>query len=168
MKNRLFVALLIIVLLLSVSSSYGQVKVGDKHVGAALGLWAGIAFSVHGEFIFKELPDLGTLGAGVELGYAGEDLGWYKYTYIPIFAYGSFHYALPSMPKLDLYARLGLGFVIVSSSYEGLPGWDLGANDSYVGFAGQVGAMYEVADGIWIRVGVGTPFLLSFGGVFAF
>jgi len=169
MKNRIFVALLILVLLFSASSSYSQgLKVGDKHVGAALGLWSGIAFSVHGEFIFKELPDLGFLGAGLEIGYAGDDIGWYTYTYIPLFAYGSFHYTLPSMPQLDLYARLGLGFVIVSSSYDGPVGWDFGADSSYLGFAAQVGAMYEVAPGIWLRVGVGTPFLLSFGGVFAF
>ena len=163
MKNRIFVALLIIVLLLSVSSSYGQVKQGDKYVGAALGLWYGIAFSVNGEFILKELPDLGNIGAGVEIGYASNNSAWYNYTYIPIFAFGSFHYQLQNMPKLDLYARLGFGFVIVSSSYDGPVGWDLGANASYLSVAGQVGARYAITDNIWLKLAAGTPWAISFG-----
>jgi opacity protein-like surface antigen len=163
MKNRIFLAILIIVLLLSVSSSFGQVKVGDKYVGAALGLWNGIGFSVNGEFILKDLPNLGTIGAGVELGYASDKIVYYSNTYIPLFAFGSFHYRLESMPKLDLYARLGLGFVIVSSSYKGPVGFDFGGSSSYLGFAGQVGARYAVTEKIWVRAGGGIPYLLFFG-----
>jgi hypothetical protein len=163
MKNRLVIVLFACFFLLSVSSSFAQVKQGDKFIGAAIGLWAGIAFSVNGEFILKDLPDLGTIGAGVEIGYAGEDLGWYSYSYIPIFGFASFHYRLESMPKLDPYARLGVGFVVVSSSYTGLPGYDFGANNSYISIDGQVGVRYAVTPNIWLRVGAGTPWILCLG-----
>ena len=174
MKNRLFIAVLITVLLLSVSASFGQVEKGDKYVGATIGLWTSLGFSVHGEFIFHEIPNIGLIGAGLEVGYAKDDFVFWSYTYIPIFAFASFHYPIASMPKLVPYARLGFGYVVVSDDYTpiGFPGGTGGGSStikgSYFGIAGQLGARYAVTDNIWVRGSVGTPWIIGAGVDFSF
>ncbi len=176
MKNRLFIAVLITVLLLSVSASFGQVEKGDKNVGATIGLWTSLGFSVHGEFIFHEIPNIGLIGGGLEVGYAKDDFGWWSYTYIPIFGFVSLHYPIASMPKLVPYARLGFGFVVVSDDYTpvgfpgGMGGAPLGTNlkDSYITIGGQLGARYAVTDNIWVRGSVGIPWIIGAGVDFSF
>ena len=167
----MMIPLLIILSFLLTNSTFGQIAMGKTSVGGALGIWNGLAFSANFEHVFKEM-DVGFIGFGAEVGYAsdkeefpaygGGTYGW-NYTYIPILGFASFHYRL-SNPKLDPYARLGLGYFIVSSSdfgtYTGLWGT---ATASYLGFFGQVGIRYAVSPTMWARAALGTPWILSFG-----
>ncbi|MBN2415951.1 hypothetical protein JXO52_08915 [bacterium] len=165
------IAVMLIALFVT-SSAFGQADIMNKtYVGGSLGIWYGLGFSANFEKIFNEIEDLGVIGFGAEVGYAsrkvgyswfGGDYGW-KYTYIPIFVFGSFHYKLNN-PKLDPYARLGLGYVIVSASeYGDYTGTWGTATDSYVSFSGQAGIRYLVSPGIWLRAAVGTPWIASIG-----
>ncbi len=150
----------------------GAVQVVSSYVGPAIGLWHEFGFSVNFEKTFKDIPDWnGMVGWGIEAGYASDKDEWraygikwgWKYTYIPIFGFVSFHYKM-SDSKLDPYARLGLGYVIVSASeighYEGL-GYE--ATESYVDFSGQVGVRYKIGDKMWLRAALGTPWIVSAG-----
>lgn len=148
------------------------VGINQTYVGGAIGLWHGIGLSVNGERILKDLPEFnGLVGAGGEIGYAsdqdelwwwGEPYGW-KYTYIPIFGFASFHYRLTD-PKIDPYVRLGLGFVYVSSKKFGTyTGYWPKSHSSYVGIDGQVGVRYFMGPNLCGRAALGTPWLLSVG-----
>ena len=152
------------------SSAYG-VKVRQNNLGASFGLWHGIAFSIYGERTFKELPEFnGIIGLGGEIGYASDSDEWkgygykygWKYTYIPIFAFISFHYLL-SDPKIDPYVRAGLGFVYVSSKAYGTFLYDWDETSSYVGIDGQVGIRYALSPNLWVRASAGVPWILSAG-----
>ncbi|MDZ7261803.1 MAG: hypothetical protein ONB05_06835 [candidate division KSB1 bacterium] len=153
------------------------VGIQQSYVGVAIGLWHGIGLSVNGERILKDLPEFnGLIGAGGEIGYAadkdewkywGEHYGW-KYTYIPIFGFASFHYRLTN-PKIDPYVRLGLGYVYVNSKAFGTyTGYWGEASSSYVGINGQVGVRYFVSPNLCARAALGTPWLLSVGADFKF
>lgn len=169
MKKKMMIPLLIIISFLLTNSVFGQIAVGQTSVGGALGIWNGLAFSGNFEHVFKEM-DVGFIGVGAEIGFAtdkdewslfGDTYGW-KYTYIPILGFASFHYRL-SNPKLDPYARLGLGYFIVSSSEFGDYTSIHAATSSYLGFFGQVGIRYAVSPTMWARAALGTPWILSFG-----
>ncbi|MBN2356146.1 outer membrane beta-barrel protein [candidate division KSB1 bacterium] len=178
--KKLFLALVVVTLMVAVMAapSWAQkgkasaVAVGNTYIGPAIGLWENIGFSANFEKIFKDMPDWnGLLGWGVEAGYSSDKKEWsgygykwgWKYTYIPIYAFVSYHYKMTD-PKLDPYARLGLGYVIVSASeigdYEGY-GYD--ATDSYVDFSGQIGVRYKIGDTMWLRAALGTPWIVSAG-----
>jgi len=168
--KKIMVLVVIVLLATFASSAISQDIVGKSYAGASLGIWYGVGFSANFEKVFKEIEDLGVIGAGVEAGFAtrklgytygGGDYGW-KYTYIPIFGFLSFHYKLHN-PKLDPYARVGLGYVIVgSSSYGTHSAWGT-ASSSYVTFAGQAGIRYHISPKVWLRAAVGTPWIASFG-----
>jgi len=163
--------LLVVLSMILASSICGQDIMDKSYVGGSLGIWYGVGFSANFEKIFKEVEDLGVLGFGAEAGFAtkkssynwyGGEYGW-KYTYIPIFGFISFHYKLDN-PKLDPYARAGLGYVIVSASeYGDYTGNWASATNSYFDFAGQAGIRYNVSPKIWLRAAVGTPWIASFG-----
>jgi len=78
----------------------------------------------------------------------------------PILLFGSFHYKV-SNPKLDPYARLGIGYI-----YINWPGEDIGVwtpHKSYISLAGQIGIRYQLSDTIWLRGALDTPFAISAG-----
>jgi len=170
MKKITLLALLFAVLLNS--SAFSQNLVGKSFAGVAIGSWYGLGFSASYEKIFKDIQDLGIVGGGVEVGYAtrkydygywgGGEYGW-KYTYVPVFAFLSFHYKLNN-PKLDPYARAGFGYVYVKASDYGTYSGTWGsASASYVSFAGQAGIRYQVSPKMWVRAAAGTPWVASIG-----
>lgn len=171
MKNRSIYLAAILLMAMAVNSGFAQIKPGDSYAGGSIGLWAGIGVSVNYEQILKDIENLGVIGVGAEIGYAtdkdewsflGDGYGW-KYTYIPIFAFASFHYRLKN-PKVDPFARLGLGYVYVNSKAFGESGGsDFSAAGSYFGFAGQLGIRYAASPNVWLKAAVGTPWIASVG-----
>ncbi len=171
MRKATVLTVSVFLLVMLASSAVSQELMDKTYVGGSLGIWHGMGFSANFEKIFKEIEDLGILGFGAEAGFAskktsynwgGGEYGW-KYTYIPIFGFISFHYKVNN-PKLDPYARAGLGYVIVSASdYGDYTGQWGSATNSYVDFAGQAGIRYNVSPKIWLRAAVGTPWIASFG-----
>ena len=159
------IMVLVVVVLLSTfcaSSVFSQDIMGKTYAGASLGIWYGVGFSANFEKVFKEIEDLGVIGGGVEVGYATRTY-WsdWKWTYIPIYGFMSFHYKLNN-PKLDPYARVGLGYTIISASDNTFGS----VGSSYVSFAGQAGIRYNISPKVWLRAAVGTPWVASFGADF--
>lgn len=69
----------------------------------------------------------------------------WKYTYITVAARGSYHFLQLDHEKIDLYAGLGLGFNIVSASFEGnatLRPVNTGSSGSYLFFGFHAGGRY--------------------------
>ena len=132
-------------------------------------MWTSLGVSVNAEYIVTEIPNVGLIDAGLEVGFATEDFLWVDYTYIPIFAYGSFHYPIASMPKLVPYAKLGFGYVIVSYKETGFyAGSGAHYQGSYLSVAAQLGAHYFLTNNIALRASVGTPWYLGCGASFFF
>lgn len=112
------------------------------------GFGGGAAFEVG----VKEFTPTLSLGLGGFVGYVKGDVGFssvfdYNITQIPIMAQGNVHLAIPSQPKLDLYAGLSAGITRVSFDYEGSTptGFD-GVSDSDFGIGFQVGARYAFSE----------------------
>jgi len=69
----------------------------------------------------------------------------YKYTYFTLGARGSYHFLQIPNEKFDVYAGAGLGYNIVSASYDGpatLMGFATTASGSYLFFAVHAGGRY--------------------------
>ena len=108
-------------------------------------------FGVGGSFevgVTDFTPTL-SLGIGAFAGFVRGDVGFtpgfdYTFTQIPIMGIGNVHLAIPSQPKLDLFAGVSIGIIRTSVDYEGdAPGsFSLSDSDSDVGFGIQVGARY--------------------------
>lgn len=133
----------------SSSKMFGQgtriASVGVLTGGDYEGFGGGASFEVG----VKEFTPTISLGLGAFAGFVKGDVGYsslfnYNITQIPVMAIGNVHLAVPSQPKLDLYAGASLGIVRTSVDYDGSApgGFDLGDSNSDVGFGIQVGARY--------------------------
>lgn len=169
--SKIYLIAAVLLIAVSVAQPAGSVAPKQSYAGAALGLWYGLGVSANYERILQELPELqGFLGVGGEIGFATQKDTWYgdtgwRYTYIPVFVFASYHYKMEG--KLDPYVRFGLGYVYVNSSWYGEDlGWYGGrpsASSSYVGVNGQIGARYELSPKMYVRAALGTPWVLSLG-----
>lgn len=69
----------------------------------------------------------------------------YKYTYFTLGARGSYHFLQIPNEKFDVYAGAGLGYNIVSASYDGpatLQGFAVASSGSYLFFGVHAGGRY--------------------------
>ena len=146
--------------------SRAQFNNGSLFLGPELGVGLGYGGGVVlGGMIEGPITNAGTVGPG-RLAIAGrlDYYSWsdgqdYSYSYIPLAVYCDYHFAL-SDTRWDLFAGLGLGYVIVSASYSG-PG-DVPVNYGYastVFLTGQVGARYFVSPNVAIRGEFGLGYL---------
>lgn len=123
------------------------VAVGYSDVGGVLGLGGigGAGIAIGGRFtkVFKALPDMGGGNLGFTLSadwwsyddnFGAADFG---FTYIPIGGTVDYHFNLTNR-KINPFLGLGLGYVIISSDYDG-PG-DVDTSKLY--FAGRAGVRY--------------------------
>ena len=174
MKRFGKIALVLIALFVLAGNGFskGVIAPQQNYLGVAVGQAWGLGISANFEHIAKKLTDLnGYIGVGAEIGYAshkdefhlwGSNYG-YKYTYIPIFGFASYHFGTKS--ALDPYIRLGLGYIIVSDSYFGESGYETSVSPttSYLGLAGQVGLRYQVSPNLFVRAALGMPWIFSAG-----
>jgi hypothetical protein len=101
---------------------------GYTDIGPAVGVGgvngASASFGGRFEHALKALPDMGngTLGIQASFDYYswGSDVGAYSwsYRYIPIGVTGNYHFKMQDT-KLDPFVGLGLGYNLVSCSYDG-------------------------------------------------
>lgn len=88
----------------------------------------------------------------------------WKYSYITIGARGSYHFLQIPNEKLDVYGGAGLGYNIVSATYDGpanLQGFAAGASGSYLFFGIHAGARYYFSPkfAAYAELGYGLGFL---------
>ena len=150
-----FVGLMAVAMLVAAPAreAAAQLEKGYTDLGVVIGLGntgeAGIAFGGRFERIIKDLPSLGggTLGIQVSADYWGYDYAnYYNYSYLPIGVTGNYHVKLENK-KIDLFGGVGLGYSIISCSYDG-PGGDLGdlCEDGSAYFIFRAGGRYFFSD----------------------
>jgi Outer membrane protein beta-barrel domain len=155
------------------SRASAQFTNGSSYIGPELGLGFGYGGGVlFGGMFETPITNPGTVGPG-RLGIAVRVDYWswsdsypgaysYTYSYIPIGVLCDYHFVLNDT-RWDPFIGLGLGYVIVSSSYSG-PAFSEGFNPSSsygsgVFFTGQLGARYFFSPSIAIRAEYGFSYL---------
>jgi hypothetical protein len=151
MISRVFHAAAILIALASFTQpamAQQGFSLGYTDVGATLGIGgiggASVALGARFEHALRSVPDLGDgligLQAGVDY-YSWSGPG-FKWSYIPIGATANYHFKLENK-KFDPFVGLGLGYSIVSCSYEGFD--DLCSNSGLY-FIGRLGGRYFFND----------------------
>ncbi|MFM7769624.1 MAG: hypothetical protein ACKO8Q_03630 [Bacteroidota bacterium] len=182
MKKNLFLTLFTTVL--AISSGFSQFEVGSKSLNLGLGFGGYLDYSSTGNFTSS--PTLfasydqgiidnigpGTIGIGGFAAYKtaswSYDYGTYndnaKWTDFVIGARGTYHYPI-GVEKLDLYGVVNLGLVMESykynSTYPGFVSSNYDYNDSFLYYAANVGATYQVSPkfGVFAEVGYDIAYL---------
>jgi hypothetical protein len=165
MTNRIrsFLVAAAVVALPSMASAQDRtLNVGYTDIGVVIGLGnigdAGIAIGGRFERIIRELPSLGTGTLGIQV---AADMYSYdvpfggSFRYIPIGATANYHFNLENK-KIVPFVGLGLGYSILSCSYEdSFFGVDLCPN-SGIYFIGKAGARYFLNDNLALYGDVGA------------
>jgi hypothetical protein len=123
-------------------------RLGYTDVGATIGIGgigaASVAIGGRFEHALRSVPDLGDGLIGIQVGvdyYSWSEPG-FRWSYIPVGATANYHFKLENA-KLDPFVGLGLGYSIVSCSYDGTG--DLCANSALY-FIGRAGGRYFFND----------------------
>jgi hypothetical protein len=182
-KNVLFLtaAAILSAVALFPSRANAQFTNGSSYIGPELGLGIGFGNGImFGGMFETPITDPGTVGPG-RLAIAARVDYWswsnnngdylynysYTYSYIPIGVICDYHFVLLDpkgmQTKWDPFIGLGLGYVIVSSSYSG-PAFGNGFNPSSsygsgLFFTGQLGARYFFSPSMAIRAEYGLSYL---------
>lgn len=140
------------------SSTGPGFNVGSTDVGPTIGLGGlgAASFSIGGRFErgIKALPEMGNgvLAIGVSADwynynerFVGTD---YDFTYIPIAATANYHFSLQNK-KIDPFAGVGLGYMIVNTPYAG-------SYSSGIYFVGRLGLRYFMTPKIALYSDVGA------------
>jgi hypothetical protein len=114
----------------------------------------------------------GIIGGGVGLDWYSWSfdypVGSYKYSVIPIQAFGNYHFVIESNRKLDPYAGIALVYSIVNASWNG-SGVAASAEGNTTDFAGQAGLRYFIKDNIALQGQVGFGYgTLGLGATWKF
>jgi hypothetical protein len=182
MKKHLLLftaASLLCVAMLVPSLVSAQFTNGSSYIGPELGLGIGFGNGImFGGMFETTITDPGTVGPG-RLAIAARVDYWswsdnngvfqnnnsWSYSYIPIGAICDYHVELLDpkgmQTKWDPFVGIGLGYVIVSSSYSG-PASGTKPSSSYgsgLFFTGQVGARYVFSPSMAIRAVYGLSYL---------
>jgi hypothetical protein len=147
------------------AATAGGFGMGYTDFGATVGLGGiGGAFAIGGRFerAIKALPEMnnGTLGFQVSADWYKYDQNFvssaYDFTYLPIGATANYHFNVANK-KLDPFVGAGLGYVIVSTSYDGVGSVDA----SGIYFAGRLGLRYFMNEKMaaYVDTGVGSSAL---------
>lgn len=127
----------------STVAAQGEFNVGTKIISAGLltGSAGGTGLGGAFEYSLLELAPKLRLGVGATLGYYSDSDFGIDVSSIPILANGNVHFALPEVPKLDLFAGLAVGFVRTSID---LLGESVSDNETVVGV--NLGGRYFFTD----------------------
>lgn len=154
------------------SRACAQFTNGSDYIGPELGLGLGYGGGIlFGGMFEAPITNPGTVGPG-RLAIAARVDYWswsdgygnytYTYSYIPIGVICDYHFVI-SDPNWDLFAGLGSGYVVVSSSYSG-PAFGDGFNPSSsygsgIFITGQLGARYFFSPSMAVRAEYGFGYL---------
>ena len=163
--TRKLVGLMAVALLVAAPArqAAAQLEKGYTDLGVVVGFGntgeAGISFGGRFERVIKDLPSLGggTLGIQASVDYWGYDyLNYYSYSYLPIGVTANYHIKLENK-KIDLFGGAGLGYNIISCSYDGpgTVGVDL-CEDGSVYFIVKGGARYFMTPKVALYGDIGT------------
>jgi hypothetical protein len=157
------------------SRAVAQFTNGSNYIGPEIGLGLGYGSGIMiGGMFETPITDPGTVGPG-RLAIAARIDYWswsdsylgayaytYSYSYIPIGVICDYHFVLHDT-RWDPFIGLGLGYVIISSSYSGPafgPGFNPSASyGSGLFFTGQIGARYFFSPSMAIRAEFGFDYL---------
>lgn len=168
MKTRLtsfLAAAIFSVTALLATNAHAQFTNGSLYLGPELGLGLGYGGGiVLGGMVESPITNPGTVGPG-RLSIAGRidywswSDGYYSLSYIPIGVYCNYHFVIND-PRWDLFAGLGLGYAVISQSYNGPSGVPYSyPSASTVFITGDIGARYFVSPNIAIRAEYGLSYL---------
>ena len=154
MRSMLAGAVAVAVLLaLPMQRAQAQVALGYTDVGGVLGLGnvgnATISFGGRFEHVFRKLPDIGDglLGIGVSADFYSYSSRSGQYSssvkVVPIGATVNYHFKIDPKKKLDAFIGAGLGYQVISCSYNGpgVTGVNFCSNGT-VYFIGRIGGRY--------------------------
>ncbi len=167
-KHLLFLAAatLLAFAVLMPSRASAQFTNGSIYLGPELGLGLGYGGGiVLGGMIESPITNPGTVGSGrlaiaARIDYYSYSVPDFSYSWIPIGVYCDYHFVIND-PKWDLFAGLGLGYVIVSESYSGPDAglFNYAYGGSTVFIAVQVGARYFFSPNMALRAEWGLGYL---------
>ena len=160
------------------SRGNAQFETGNVYLGPHLGLGSyESAISIGGniEYALTKPGEAGSgrigIGAAVDYWEWGGDAGsgyHYTYTWLPIHAFGAYHFALPQR-KWDLFAGLGLGYIIIGGTLDAPDGssdniFTEDAYSSHLFWTGVAGARYFFSPALSAQANLGFGIsILSLG-----
>ena len=123
---KAFIAAVLLPLALSSTPTHvaAQFGAGQRYVGAHVGL-SGVgsapAFGVNGEIAYNENIGIGAWLDTWSYGqtFTGLGGGDWNIRYVAIAGTGAWHFNVESVPKLDPFVGVGVGYFVVSNSWEG-------------------------------------------------
>lgn len=151
--------------------AWAQFETGHTYIGPHVGLGAyQSAFSFGGDVEYaltkpgKAGP--GRIGLSATVDYwrwsgASVDGYYWSYSWVPVGVFGAYHFILDN-PRWDLFAGLGLGYLIVHSEYHRPDGGSIDAGpasySSTAYWSGVAGARYFFSPGLALhgRLGFGA------------
>ena len=156
------------------ASARAQFETDHSYIGPHLGLGAyqsSISFGGDFEYAATKPGEAGPgrIGVGATVDYwswsggSGNSYYW-TYSWIPVNFFGAYHYPLKNR-KWDLFAGLGLGYIIVNASWHRPDGGTIDespvAYNSGLFWNGVVGARYFMSPGFAVhgRLGWGASVL---------
>lgn len=147
MFKRFYIFLLVaFILVLFTSQASAQFEQGKNYIGAHVGISSiGSVFSFGADYEYG-YADVGQYGPGrVGIGgiidYWNWSDGFWSFTWIPIGVLAYYHLNLPDK-KLDLFGGLGVGYEIVTASWNGFGLSGTADYASSVTGIAQIGARY--------------------------
>ena len=158
MKTRLtsfLAAAIFSVTALLATNAHAQFTNGSLYLGPELGLGLGYGGGiVVGGMIESAITNPGTVGPGRlsiagRIDYWGWSDGFYTWSFIPFAAYCNYHFVIND-PRWDLFAGLGLGYAVVTSSYNGPGSSAISYGGAFI--TGDIGARYFVSPNVAIRL----------------
>ncbi len=156
------------------ATAHAQIETDGTYLGPHVGLGAyGNGISVGGdcEYILTKPGEAGPgrIGIGGTVDYwswssgSGNDSYW-TYTWVPMGVYGAYHFVL-SNTKWDLFGGLGIGYIIVNSTWHKPSNWqtetDYPAYSSAAYWSAVAGVRYFFSPGFALhaRLGLGAAVL---------
>jgi hypothetical protein len=146
-------------------------RLGYTDIGATVGLGgigsASLAFGLRAERALRALPEIGDGLLGIQLAadYYNWSSGPYSWSYMPIGVTANYHHPMENR-KIDPFVGLGLGYSIVSCSWDGF-GSNLCGSSNALYFIGRAGARYFLNErmALYGDVGAGAA-TLNVGATF--
>jgi hypothetical protein len=177
MKKLFAIAVLALFVLVAVNQGQAQFQKGKSFLGPHVGLSGiGSTFTLGGDYEYGVTENI---GVGLTVDYWSYSFGYsgpsdWSYSYIPIGATGSYHFAIPDMDKKwDFFAGLIIGYYVVSvtepADFHHLAGFDYATDASRIFFGVHGGVRYFFSPTIaaQARVGFGA-YIVAVGVDFKF
>lgn len=172
LRCRLTLAAIMILFILS-APAQAQFETDRSYIGAHIGLGSyesSISFGGDFEYAMTAPGEAGPgrIGIGGTVDYwswSGNDGNnyYWSYSWVPIGLYGAYHFVIPNK-RWDLFAGLGLGYIIVNASWHRPDGGTIETTPTYgshIYWSGVAGVRYFFSPSLALhsRLGWGASVL---------